>query len=200
MSLSGQCERLQKLAPQKGGLVFGSGNLDAKIMLIGEAPGKEEVLAGRPFVGRAGKNLDEFLAATGLLREKLYLTNVVKFRPTRVSERGSISNRPPTQQEIALCMPCLKAELEALAPELILTLGNVALQALLGKEAKIGQCHGQSMPIGQGRAVFALYHPASIIYNPKLRLTYMEDLSRLRAYLTRSDKSASIEELEREVE
>lgn len=198
MTLSGQYKKLEKFARGKGGLVFGYGDLNAEVLLLGEAPGKEEVLAAQPFVGKAGKNLNEFLAMTGLTRDKLYLTNVVKFRPTRVSEKGTVSNRPPTQEEIALCRPCLEAEIEAVNPKLILSLGNVALQALLGKDAKIGNYHGKATKNAQGRTVFALYHPASIIYNPKLKETYAKDIAALCAYLTRSDKSASIEELERE--
>ncbi len=96
MTLSRQYKKLLKLARGKGGLVFGYGDLNAEIMLVGEAPGREEVLAAEPFVGKAGKNLNEFLAVTGLERDKLYLTNVVKFRPTRMSEKGTLSNRPPT--------------------------------------------------------------------------------------------------------
>ena len=200
MKLSWQHKRLQALAQEKGELVLGYGNPNAEIMLIGEAPGREEVMAGQPFVGKAGKNLDEFLAATGLVREQLYLTNVVKFRPMRISPKGTVSNRPPTQAEIALCAPYLEAEIAQVNPWLILTLGNVALQAMLGKEAKIGQYHGRATQRDAKRTVFALYHPASIIYNPKLKETYAEDLALLRAYLTKRDKSASIEELKREAE
>ena len=200
MNLSWQHKRLQALARKKGELVLGYGNPNAEIMLIGEAPGREEVMAGQPFLGKAGKNLDEFLAATGLVREQLYLTNVVKFRPTRISPKGTVSNRPPTQEEIALCMPYLEEEIAQANPWLILTLGNVALQAMLGKEAKIGQYHGRATQRDAKRTVFALYHPASIIYNPKLKETYAEDLALLRAYLTKRDKSASIEELKREAE
>lgn len=200
MNLSWQHKRLQALAQEKGELVLGYGNPNAEIMLIGEAPGREEVMAGQPFVGKAGKNLDEFLAATGLVREQLYLTNVVKFRPTRISPKGRVSNRPPTQEEITHCMPYLEEEIAQANPWLILTLGNVALQAMLGKEAKIGQYHGRATQRDAKRTVFALYHPASIIYNPKLKETYAEDLALLRAYLTKRDKSASIEELKREAE
>ncbi len=200
MNLSWQHKRLQTLAQGKGELVLGSGNQSAQIMLIGEAPGREEVQAGRPFVGKAGRNLDSFLEATGLAREELYLTNVVKFRPVRISPKGTASNRPPSQKEITLCIPYLKAEIEQVSPRLILTLGNIALQAMLGREARIGQYHGREALTADGKTVFALYHPASIIYNPKLRQTYAEDLARLRAYLTKRDKSASIEELKREAE
>ena len=200
MNLSWQHKRLQALAREKGELVLGFGDPGAQVMLIGEAPGREEVQAGRPFVGKAGKNLDSFLEATGLAREELYLTNVVKFRPVRISPKGTASNRPPTQQEIALCTPYLETEIEQVSPRLILTLGNIALQAMLGREAKIGQYHGREALTAGGKTVFALYHPASIIYNPKLKQTYAEDLARLRAYLTKRDKSASIEELKREAE
>lgn len=200
MNLSRQHKRLQALAREKGELVLGFGDPGAQVMLIGEAPGREEVQAGRPFVGKAGKNLDSFLEATGLAREELYLTNVVKFRPVRISSKGTVSNRPPSQEEISLCTPYLEAEIAQINPRLILTLGNVALQAMLGREAKIGQYHGKTAVTAGGRIVFALYHPASIIYNPKLRQTYAEDLAQLRAYLTKTDKSASIEELRREAE
>ena len=200
MNLSWQHKRLQALAREKGELVLGFGDPGAQVMLIGEAPGREEVQAGRPFVGKAGKNLDSFLEATGLAREELYLTNVVKFRPVRISPKGTVSNRPPSQEEITLCTPYLETEIAQVSPQLILTLGNVALQAMLGREAKIGQYHGKTAVTAGGRIIFALYHPASIIYNPKLRQTYAEDLARLRAYLTKRDKSASIEELRREAE
>ena len=174
---------------EKKVLVFGEGNPGARVMLVGEAPGEQEALKGRPFVGKAGKNLDEFLELAGIDRSELYVTNAVKFRPTKLSAAGRTVNRPPTQEEIALCVPYLEAEIGQVNPRLILTLGNVALQAMLGKEAKIGQYHGRAAQTADGRTVFALYHPASIIYNPKLRQTYAEDLAQLRAYLTKRDKS-----------
>lgn len=172
-------------------LVFGEGKSDGPpLMLVGEAPGETETLQGRPFVGKAGKNLDGFLQAVGLEREKIYITNVVKVRPTRVSPRGSVSNRPPNREELLLFTPYLYEEILLVNPALIVTLGNVALRALLGPGASIGDCHGERREAevtfsGQSRRfpLFALYHPASIIYNRSLEATYQADLTRLRALL-----------------
>ncbi len=172
-------------------LVFGEGKSDRPpLMLVGEAPGETETLQGRPFVGKAGKNLDGFLRAVGLEREKIYITNVVKVRPTRVSPRGSVSNRPPNREELLLFTPYLYEEILLVNPALIVTLGNVALRALLGPGASIGDCHGERREAevtssGQTRRfpLFALYHPASIIYNRSLEATYQADLTRLRALL-----------------
>ena len=102
-------------------LVFGEGDPKARLVLIGEAPGEQETIAGRPFVGKAGKNLDEFLALSGLKREELYITNTVKFRPTRRSSAGNWVNRPPTQEEVKLCLPFLLRELDSLTPAVIAT-------------------------------------------------------------------------------
>lgn len=168
-------------------LVFGEGLADhPPIMLIGEAPGEQETLQGRPFVGKAGKNLNGFLAAVGLERENIYISNVVKVRPTRVSPKGSVSNRPPNQEELALFTPYLYEEILLVQPGMLVTLGNVALKALLGKEATIGAYHGQVTECtirGQVFRLFPLYHPASIIYNRSLTETYQADLQRLKAVI-----------------
>ena len=92
---------------RENALVFGEGPLHPKLMLIGEAPGEQETLQGRPFVGKAGQNLDHFLALAGLSREEIYISNAVKIRPTKTGKTGRISNRPPTQEEIALFRPWL---------------------------------------------------------------------------------------------
>ena len=172
-------------------LVFGEGMMEQPpIMLIGEAPGEQETLQGRPFVGKAGKNLDGFLEAVGLERKDIYISNVVKIRPTKVSPRGSISNRPPNREELLLFTPWLYEEILKVQPQRIVTLGNVALKALLGKDAVIGDHHGKSVEAtvrhhGQEQRfeVFPLYHPASIIYNRALTEVYAEDLRRLRQLL-----------------
>lgn len=168
-------------------LVFGEGRRDhPHVMLIGEAPGEQETLQRRPFVGKAGRNLDSFLEAVRLARSEIYITNVVKIRPTRVSEKGTVSNRPPSREELALFIPYLYEEIEAVSPALIVTLGNTALRALLGGEASIGVCHGKAQTAAIGRTeytVFPLYHPASIIYNRALMPVYEEDLRRLGALL-----------------
>ena len=164
-------------------LVFGDGNTDhPPLMLIGEAPGEQETLKRRPFVGKAGKNLDEFLQMSGLKREEIYITNTVKFRPTKRSDAGRLVNRPPTKEEIALFLPWLKREIALVAPDCIATLGNVPLKALAGDRVVIGDVHGQFLEC-EGRALYPLYHPASLIYNPSLRGVYAEDVKRLGDWL-----------------
>ena len=119
-------------------LVFGEGLVGAPVMMIGEAPGEQESLQGRPFVGKAGKNLDAFLAQAGMDRAALYVTNVVKFRPTRTSAAGRTVNRPPTQEEVRLFLPWLLREINLVNPKYIITLGNVPLKALTGRGSIIG--------------------------------------------------------------
>ena len=175
-------------------LVFGEGqSVHPPVMLIGEAPGEQETLQGRPFVGKAGRNLDGFLQAIALRREDIYITNVVKVRPTRVSARGSVSNRPPNREELLLFTPFLYEEIQLVQPGMIVTLGNVALQALLGPQATVGAFHGKETEAAvraQGREerypLFPLYHPASIIYNRSLTQVYQADLQSLHALLARS--------------
>jgi len=171
-------------------LVFGEGNADAKLVLVGEAPGKQETIQRRPFVGSAGKNLDEFIEIVGLKRDDLYITNVVKFRPFKVDkDTGRISNRPPTREEIELCRSWLYKEIEIIQPMVVVSLGNVALQALTDDWNKtIGQLHGTPIAIKVGEngfavTLFPLYHPASVIYRKGLRDTYLNDLQALKKYL-----------------
>lgn len=159
-------------------IVFGEGPRGAKLMLIGEAPGQQEALMGRPFVGKAGKNLDAYIEATGLRREEMYISNTVKFRPTKISPAGRTVNRTPTQEEIAMFLPFLKREIELVAPAVIVTLGNVPLKALAGDKATIGEMHGHPIQAG-GRTVFPMYHPASLIYNPSLKPVYAADIAEL---------------------
>ncbi len=168
-------------------LVFGEGKMERpQLMLIGEAPGEQEVMQGQPFVGKAGKNLDAFLESVHLKREDIYISNVVKIRPTKVSEKGRVSNRPPSKEEIGLFLPWLREEIALIAPELIVTLGNVALKALLGK-LNIGEAHGcfheAVFALAGGKEkrypLFALYHPASVIYNRALHQVYADDLALL---------------------
>ena len=158
-------------------LVFGEGKRHAKLMLVGEAPGAQETLQGRPFVGKAGKNLDEFLELSGFRREELYITNVVKFRPTKISAAGRAVNRAPTREEVQLFLPWLKKEIAYIKPECVVTLGNTALAALSGK-AVIGAVHGQFLT-ADGLTLYPIYHPASLIYNRALAEPYREDLLRL---------------------
>ena len=163
-------------------LVHGEGEIGARVMLVGEAPGEQETLQGRPFVGKAGKNLDEFLELAGLERSQLYVTNAVKFRPTKRSAAGRTVNRPPTREEVSLFLPWLRREIELVAPEVIVTLGNVPLRALTGPKSVIGDVHG-AFQDADGLRLYPMYHPASLIYNPALRPVYAEDIRRLSAHL-----------------
>ena len=114
-------------------LVLGEGNGDRpRLMLIGEAPGETEVVKGRPFVGRAGKNLDEFLHLAGLQREEIFVTNAVKIRPTEIGPTGRTRNRAPNREELSLFTPWLLKEIKAVRPRALVTLGNVPLKALAG--------------------------------------------------------------------
>ena len=172
-------------------LVFGEGKADhPPVMLIGEAPGEQESLQGRPFVGKAGKNLDGFLAVLEMRREDIYISNVVKIRPTKVSEKGRMSNRPPNKEELALFTPFLYEEILRVQPKIIVTLGNVALKALCGPKAIIGDMHGRTAEVTVRHEkqeasfpIFPLYHPASIIYNRSLQDVYDSDLQSLKKVL-----------------
>ncbi len=172
-------------------IVLGEGNADhPPVMLIGEAPGEQESLQGRPFVGKAGKNLDSFLQVLELKREDIYISNVVKIRPTKVSEKGRVSNRPPNKEELALFTPYLMEEILLIKPQMIVTLGNFALKALCGPKAIIGGMHGTPTRVIVKHErqeaefnLFPLYHPASIIYNRSLQAVYDEDLTVLKTLL-----------------
>lgn len=156
-------------------LVFGEGRPDAKIVMIGEAPGEKEEQQRRPFVGKAGENLNEFLRLSGIRREEIYITNTVKFRPTQTGKSGKSVNRKPTRAEIDAFLPFLLQEIEEISPECIVTLGNVPLNALLGSNVRIGEVHGRFLNTDKF-TVYPMYHPASVIYNRSLMQTYLEDI------------------------
>ena len=190
------CRFFQALWPaEEKPIVLGEGNTDhPPVMLIGEAPGEQETIQRRPFVGKAGKNLDEFLKLAQLDRRELYVSNTVKFRPTKISAAGRIVNRPPSREEKELHAPWLMREIAIVRPDALVTLGNVALQAFV--QDTVGNRHGKWMravvsPAG-GEAftlpLFPLYHPASVIYNRSLAEVYRSDLVALRDSLAaRSD-------------
>lgn len=136
-------------------------------------------------MGKAGQNLNEFLQAVSLNRADIRISNVVKVRPSRISPKGTIANRPPNRQELAFFTPLLLQEILLTQPQVIVTLGNTPLQALL-PGVVIGSCHGQVLQAqlaGQVFPLFPLYHPAAIIYNRGLKETYRQDLLRLKAWL-----------------
>lgn len=176
----GKLSQAAKAAGYANPLVFGEGNTAPRLLLIGEAPGKQEEAQGRPFVGAAGKNLDSFLQVLGLAREEIYITNLVKLRPSKLSPAGNLVNRPPSKEEKAFFTPFLREEIVLLRPNLIVTLGNNALEAFC--KASIGEVHGRLLEADEHR-LFPLYHPAAIIYNQKLKATYAEDLEKLKELL-----------------
>ncbi len=161
--------------------VFGEGSENADIILVGEAPGANEVEQKRPFVGKAGKNLDHFLDVLEMKREEIYITNVVKKRPYKINEKTKRkSNRPPTKEEVKTYLPILEEEINIIKPKIIVTLGNFALKAIT-KDPKItiGQVHGQIINEEKYK-IYPLYHPASIIYNRQLKDVYENDLKHLK--------------------
>ena len=165
-------------------LVPGDGNSDRPVlMLIGEAPGETEVIKRRPFVGKAGKNLDEFLCLAGLKREDIFVSNVVKIRPCEIGPTGRVRNRAPNKEELSLFIPWLMKEIAAVQPHRLVTLGNVPLKALTDPKMTVGDCHGRWLNSQVGLPLFALYHPASIIYRRALAPVYEQDVLALASDL-----------------
>lgn len=166
-------------------IVLGYGNLNSHVMLIGEAPGAKEVELGKPFVGQAGKHLDEFLEILNIKKEDIYITNSVKFRPTKVNPKtGRLSNRTPTTKEIKDFRELIYEEIDIVKPKIIVTLGNIALKSILNKNIKIGEVHGKLMHVeikDKEYKLFPLYHPAAVIYNRSLKEAYILDLKNLKS-------------------
>lgn len=161
------CPELRQGAKQ---MVFGDGNPDAEVVFVGEAPGKNEDEQGLPFVGAAGRFLDEMLGAAGLKRSDVYITNIVKYRPPE--------NRDPYPDEKAAFLPFLKKQLEAIKPKLVVTLGRHSMEVLLPQQLKISQCHGQPKRY-KGQVYLPLFHPAAALYNNSMRQTLMDDFARI---------------------
>lgn len=142
-------------------LVFGDGNPDARVVLIGEAPGRDEDLEGRPFVGRSGKLLDRMLAAISLDRTSVYIANIVPWRPP--------GNRTPTPQETAICLPFIQRQIELVNPDILVCLGNPSTQTLLGTKEGITKTRGRWFKFHTGsREIRAIptYHPAFLLRSP----------------------------------
>lgn len=167
------------LAAQATQLVMGDGNLDADIVFIGEAPGKQEDLTGLPFVGASGKFLNEMLAQAGLERGDVYITNVVKYRPP--------NNRDPKPAEKKAFMPYLLKQLEIIKPKAVITLGRHSMEYFL-PGAVIGDIHGQPHKVkiddDDELMIIPLYHPAAALYNGSLRATLIEDFVRASKIVT----------------
>lgn len=164
------CPDLAKTATQ---LVFGDGNPDADIVFIGEAPGKNEDLQGLPFVGAAGKFLDEMLASIDLKRSDVYITNIVKYRPP--------NNRDPLPEEKEAFLPYLQTQLEVIKPKVVVTLGRHSTNCFL-PGLSISEIHGQPKRL-KGQVYLPLFHPAAALYNGGLRETLLKDFGKIPAIL-----------------
>ncbi|HEX9153214.1 MAG TPA: uracil-DNA glycosylase [Candidatus Saccharimonadales bacterium] len=168
------CPDLAKTATQ---LVFGDGNANAEIVFIGEAPGKNEDIQGKPFVGAAGKFLNEMLASIGLNREDVYITNIVKYRPP--------NNRDPLPDEKKAFLPFLQAQLEVIQPKVVVTLGRHSMNCFL-PDLQISKIHGEAKRIKIKMkqsddvltiVIMPLFHPAAALYNGGLRQTLIDDFA-----------------------
>ncbi|MHB8765581.1 MAG: uracil-DNA glycosylase [Deferrisomatales bacterium] len=170
----GDCHRC-RLGQGRTHLVFGTGSPGARLMFVGEAPGEEEDRRGEPFVGRAGRLLDQMIRALGLTRDEVYIANVLKCRPP--------GNRDLLPDEAATCLPFLWAQVEAVGPRVVCALGAHAARSLLGAPAaSLGNLRGPVRQVG-GRAVVATFHPAYLLRKPLEKRQAWHDLKRVRALL-----------------
>ena len=156
--------------------IFGEGSLNSRLAVVGEAPGKHEVEEGRPFVGNAGKLLDELLEEAGVDRSKLYITNVVKVRPTK-EEGGRTQNRAPRASEIREGIEVLKEELDLVKPRALVLLGSTPAKAMIKKSFTLKSEHGNLFDTEFGMPALATYHPAYLL---RLRGVGSEDDDRMR--------------------
>lgn len=169
-----KCESCNKcpLWETRTNVVFGVGNEDAEVVFIGEGPGENEDLQGEPFVGRAGKLLDDMLSIIGLSRsENIYIANMVKCRPPK--------NRDPEKDEKAACIGYLHSQLQCIAPKIIVCLGRIAATAFIGDDFKISRGHGKWYE-WNGIKTMALYHPAALLRDPNRKPETFADLKELQ--------------------
>ena len=155
-------------------VVFGTGNPDANLMFVGEAPGYHEDVQGEPFVGRAGQLLTKIIESIGLKRSDVYIANILKCRPPE--------NRNPAANEIVLCTPYLLQQIEIINPKIICSLGTFATQTLLGTKESIGRLRGKFHEY-QGTKLVATYHPAYLLRNPNDKRKTWEDIKKVRDFL-----------------
>lgn len=165
-----QCTRCA-LAGSRHHVIFGEGNPHAPVMLIGEAPGREEDLQGRPFVGKSGQLLDKILDACGFDRiNHVYISNIIKCRPP--------DNRIPTPQEAAICMPFLISQIDLIDPKILILLGSTALKYLMGSDHRITREHGTWLK-WRGRKTMAVFHPSALLRDPTLKRGTWEDFKKI---------------------
>jgi DNA polymerase len=172
------CTRCPQLAAARQTVVFGSGNADADLMFVGEAPGANEDKQGLPFVGQAGRLLDTLLEEIGLTRSDVFVANVLKCRPP--------GNRDPLPQEIDACQNYLFRQLELIEPRVVCTLGNFSTKLLRGDPTGITRLHGREevRRVGPRRVrLYPIYHPAAALYTPKMVEVLREDFRRLPGLL-----------------
>jgi uracil-DNA glycosylase family 4 len=160
-----------ELAKTRNHVIFGEGNVGAKLFIVGEAPGRDEDLQGRPFVGKSGQMLDKILAACGFTRqEHIFISNIVKCRPP--------DNRVPTQQEAAACIPWLFKQIELADPKILILLGSTALKYMAGTDYTITRDRGNWIN-WKNRLAMPVYHPAALLYNPLLKSDTWEDFKKI---------------------
>ncbi len=160
-----------RLSTSRNKFVFGVGNPNAKVMLIGEGPGADEDMQGEPFVGRAGKLLNDILKAINFEREEVYIANIVKCRPP--------GNRNPLPDEIEMCFPYLEKQIELIKPELILCLGLIAASSLLKTKLSLGKLRGNVYEY-KNIQTMVTYHPAALLRNPQWKRGCWEDVQKFR--------------------
>lgn len=165
------CQRCS-LYKTRTNLVFGEGNPDALVMFVGEAPGKEEDLQGRPFVGAAGKLLRKAIRTVGISEKQIYIANILKCRPPK--------NRDPQPEEIIACLPYLKKQIKIVKPKIICTLGKFSTQNILNTTTGITHLRGKSFTGNGGEIIIPTYHPAACIYRPPWREQLIADLKKVK--------------------
>jgi uracil-DNA glycosylase len=169
----GDCKRC-RLHKGRTNIVFGTGNPKAELVFVGEGPGHDEDIQGLPFVGRAGKLLTQMIEAMGLRREDVYICNVVKCRPPE--------NRTPEKDEIAICSPFLIRQIDVIRPKVIVCLGSVAAQTLLGTNQSLSRYRGEWFDYRRSR-LLATYHPAYLLRNPNAKGEVWKDLQKAMVVL-----------------
>jgi len=169
----GDCQRC-KLAPKRTNIVFGSGNPNAELVFVGEAPGFDEDQQGLPFVGRAGQLLTKIIESINLKREDVYICNVLKCRPPE--------NRNPEPDEVAACNPFMKKQLAAIRPKIVCCLGTFAAQTVLQTVAPISKLRGKFYDM-DGIRIIATFHPAYLLRSPDKKREVWEDMKKVRDYL-----------------
>ncbi|MGQ0665488.1 MAG: uracil-DNA glycosylase [Nitrospiraceae bacterium] len=175
------CQRCKLAKLGRSQVVFGVGNPHASIMFVGEAPGFYEDQQGEPFVGAAGKLLNDLLASAGLSRDQIYIANVIKCRPP--------DNRDPEQDEVETCKPFLLQQIDMIRPKLVCTLGNWATQTLLERKVGITKVKAQAFYM-KSFVIFPLLHPAAALHQGNLLGPLKEDFKKLKDFLDRNSKPA----------